>query len=104
MFVITGATGRTGAVAAKILLQGGHDVRVVVRGETAAEAWRGQGADAAIADYHDADALIAAFDGTAGQAVLLGLSAAISHTIIVWALALAALTFGNELIAEDMEP
>jgi nickel/cobalt exporter len=35
---------------------------------------------------------------------LLGLSAAFSHTIIVWVLALAALTYGNELIAEDMEP
>jgi uncharacterized protein YbjT (DUF2867 family) len=63
MFVITGATGRTGAVAAKILLQGGHDVRVVVRNEAAAEAWRGQGAEAAIADYLDEAALIKAFNG-----------------------------------------
>jgi uncharacterized protein YbjT (DUF2867 family) len=63
MFVITGATGRTGAVAAKILLQGDHKVRVVVRNEAAAEIWRGQGADAAIADYHDEAAMIAAFAG-----------------------------------------
>lgn len=58
MFVITGATGRTGAVAAKLLLDGGHDLRVVVRSETA-----GQGAEAAIADYLHETALINAFNG-----------------------------------------
>ncbi len=63
MFVITGATGRTGAVAAKLLLDGGHDVRVVVRSEAVAESWRGQGAEAAIADYLDQTALIKAFNG-----------------------------------------
>lgn len=47
---------------------------------------------------------IIAVRGTVGQAVLLGLCAALSHSLIVWALAAAALKFGNELIAEQAEP
>jgi ABC-type nickel/cobalt efflux system permease component RcnA len=47
---------------------------------------------------------IIAVKGTMAQAALLGLSAALSHSLIVWALAAAALTFGNELIAEQAEP
>jgi nickel/cobalt exporter len=47
---------------------------------------------------------IIAVRGTIGQAVLLGLCAALSHSLIVWALAAAALKFGNALIAEQAEP
>jgi nickel/cobalt transporter (NicO) family protein len=47
---------------------------------------------------------IIAVKGTVGQAALLGLCAAFSHSLIVWALAAAALKFGNELIAEQAEP
>ncbi|MFZ2387596.1 MAG: sulfite exporter TauE/SafE family protein [Polaromonas sp.] len=47
---------------------------------------------------------IIAVRGTIGQAALLGLCAALSHSLIVWALAAAALKFGNELIAEQAEP
>ena len=47
---------------------------------------------------------IIAVRGTIAQAVLLGLCAALSHSLIVWALAAAALKFGNELIAEQAEP
>lgn len=39
-----------------------------------------------------------------GQAALVGLCADFSHSLIVWALAAAALKFGNELIAEQAEP
>ena len=42
-------------------------------------------------------AFVIAVRGTVGQAVLLGLSAAVSHSIIVWVL---ALFWGNELIGE----
>ncbi|MEM6940001.1 MAG: nickel/cobalt efflux transporter [Pseudomonadota bacterium] len=49
-------------------------------------------------------AYIVAIQGTARQAVLLGVSAALSHSIIVWVLAIAALTWGNELIGEQLEP
>lgn len=47
---------------------------------------------------------IIAVKGSIGQAALLGLCAAFSHSLIVWALAAAALKFGNELIAEQAEP
>ena len=49
-------------------------------------------------------AFIIAVRGTAAQAVLLGLSAALSHSLIVWVLAIAALTLGDALIAEHAEP
>src|SRR5882672_12161771 len=42
--------------------------------------------------------------GTAGQAALLGLSAATGHTIVVWGLAIAGLALGNALILEQAEP
>lgn len=49
-------------------------------------------------------AFIVAVRGTPAQAVLLGVSAAIGHTIVVWALALAGLWAGDELLAERAEP
>jgi nickel/cobalt exporter len=49
-------------------------------------------------------AFIVAIRGTMGQAVLLGLSAAISHSLLIWVLAAAALHFGNQLNAESVEP
>jgi ABC-type nickel/cobalt efflux system permease component RcnA len=49
-------------------------------------------------------AFIIAARGTVQQAVLLGLSAAFSHVIIVWVLALAALTWGEQLSDERTEP
>lgn len=49
-------------------------------------------------------AYIIAVRGTVGQALLLGLSAAISHSLIVWVLAFIALTYGNELIGDQLEP
>ena len=47
---------------------------------------------------------IIAVRGTVAQAALLGLCAALSHSLVVWVLAAAALEFGNELIAEQAEP
>lgn len=49
-------------------------------------------------------AYIIAVHGTVKQAVLLGLSAALSHSIIVWVLAMVALFWGNELIGDELEP
>src|SRR5476651_617478 len=49
-------------------------------------------------------AFIVAIRGTIGQAVLLGLSAAISHSLIIWILAAAALRYGNQFNAETVEP
>ncbi len=49
-------------------------------------------------------AFIVAIRGTVGQAVLLGLSAAISHSLIIWVLAAGALHFGPAWNAETTEP
>ncbi|MFV0513227.1 MAG: nickel/cobalt efflux transporter [Jhaorihella sp.] len=49
-------------------------------------------------------AYIIAVHGTVRQAILLGVSAAFSHSIIVWVLAMLALAWGNELIGEELEP
>jgi nickel/cobalt exporter len=49
-------------------------------------------------------AFIVAIRGTVGQAVLLGLSAAISHSLLIWLLAALALQFGSQWNAEIVEP
>src|SRR5579859_494982 len=49
-------------------------------------------------------AFIVAIRGTVAQAALLGLSATISHTAIVWIIALAGLHFGGQFNAEANEP
>ena len=49
-------------------------------------------------------AFIIAVRGTIAQAVLLGLSAAISHSLIIWILAALALNFGGRWNAEEVEP
>ena len=49
-------------------------------------------------------AFIIAVRGTVLQAALLGLSAAISHSLIIWALAALALRFGNQWNVESAEP
>src|SRR5450631_26664 len=49
-------------------------------------------------------AFIVAIRGTIGQAVLLGFSAATSHSFIIWALAATALHYGSRWDAETVEP
>ncbi|WP_082735773.1 nickel/cobalt efflux transporter [Polycladidibacter stylochi] len=49
-------------------------------------------------------AYIIAIRGSAFQATLLGISAATSHVIIVWLLAIIGLQYGEEYIGEDLEP
>ena len=49
-------------------------------------------------------AFIVAIRGTMTQAVLLGLSATLSHTAIVWAIAMAGLYFGRNWNAQTSEP
>ena len=49
-------------------------------------------------------AFIVAIRGTVAQAVLLGLAATVSHTAIVWAIALAGLHFGRRWNTEATEP
>ncbi|MBW8891236.1 MAG: nickel/cobalt efflux transporter RcnA [Burkholderiales bacterium] len=49
-------------------------------------------------------AFVVAVRGTVGQAILLGLSATLSHTAVVWAVAMAGLYFGRSWDAEATEP
>src|SRR3954469_11521937 len=49
-------------------------------------------------------AFIIAIRGTITQAVLLGLSAAISHSLLIWLLAALALKYGSHWNAETTEP
>ncbi|MBC7368386.1 MAG: nickel/cobalt efflux transporter RcnA [Undibacterium sp.] len=49
-------------------------------------------------------AFIIAIRGTIFQAVLLGLSAAFSHSLVIWALAAVALRYGSQWNAETTEP
>ena len=49
-------------------------------------------------------AFIIAIHGTVTQAVMLGLAATLSHTAVVWAIAMTGLHFGNQWNAESTEP
>jgi len=49
-------------------------------------------------------AFIVAIRGTLMQAVLLGIAATISHTAVVWAVAMAGMYFGSNWSAEATEP
>jgi nickel/cobalt exporter len=49
-------------------------------------------------------AFIIAIRGTIAQAVLLGLSAAVSHSLLIWLLAALALHYGSQWNVESVEP
>ncbi|MGB4107828.1 MAG: nickel/cobalt efflux protein RcnA [Alphaproteobacteria bacterium] len=49
-------------------------------------------------------AFIVAIRGTVTQAALLGLAATVSHTAVVWAVALVGMHFGSQYDAETTEP
>lgn len=48
-------------------------------------------------------AFIVAIRGTVGQAVLLGLAATVSHTAVVWAVALVGLHYSSQINGENIE-
>ncbi len=57
MYIVSGATGHTGSVVAKTLLEKGLPVRVIVRSEEKGKIFKDMGAEVAVADLQDADAL-----------------------------------------------
>ncbi len=63
MYIVSGATGNTGSVVAKTLLDEGLPVRVIVRSQEKGAAFTDLGAEAAIADLQNADELTAALKG-----------------------------------------
>jgi uncharacterized protein YbjT (DUF2867 family) len=70
MYVITGATGNVGSVAAETLLAAGEKVRVVVRDAAKAAGLKARGAEVFVADLEDHDALARAVRGAAGVFLL----------------------------------
>src|SRR5260370_4356192 len=71
MYVILGATGNTGSVAARRLLDRGKKVRVVGRDGKKLAPFAGRGADAFPANVLDTEALSRAFAGAEGVYVLI---------------------------------
>lgn len=75
MYVVLGATGNTGSVAAKRLLERGEKVRVVGRDASKLaqlfQSGAGLGAESMAADAYDVAALTKAFEGAKGAYVLL---------------------------------
>src|SRR6202007_2111792 len=49
-------------------------------------------------------AFIVAIRGTVGQAIMLGLAATLSHTVVVWGVALVGMHFGSRWSSEAIEP
>jgi uncharacterized protein YbjT (DUF2867 family) len=70
MFVVAGASGNTGKVAAETLLGQGKKMRVLVRGAKA-DAWKARGVDVAQVDLDDVDALTGALRGADGVYLLV---------------------------------
>ncbi|MFJ9207887.1 NmrA family NAD(P)-binding protein [Streptomyces sp. NPDC102264] len=67
LFLITGATGRTGAGTVDLLLERGHRVRALVhREDERSRALAEAGAEIALADLHDLDGMAAALRGVTG--------------------------------------
>jgi uncharacterized protein YbjT (DUF2867 family) len=71
MYVITGATGHTGTIAAQSLLSGGHVVRVVGRSADRLRHLTSAGAEAFVGNLTDAEKLTQAFQGAQGVYVLV---------------------------------
>ena len=71
MFVVAGATGKTGAVVARALLAAKKKVRVLVRDEKKGAAWRDAGAEVRVVTTLDDEAALAsALEGAEGAYLL----------------------------------
>ena len=71
MILITGATGRTGSQAAKLLVAKGQKVRALVRNPEKAAALQAVGVELAVGDAGDAAAVRAALQGVEKIAIIL---------------------------------
>ncbi len=71
MYAVMGATGNIGSVIVERLLADRERVRVVARDRARVSALAARGAEIAVADVNDADALASAFAGVKGAYVLV---------------------------------
>src|SRR5258706_9823748 len=70
-FVVAGVSGNTGKIVAESLIAQKRAVKVVVRDAAKGAPWKAKGADVALADLGDADALAQALKGAEGAYVLI---------------------------------
>jgi NAD(P)H dehydrogenase (quinone) len=71
MYAITGISGRVGGAIAENLLAHGEQIRAIVRNAEKAARWRDRGAEIAVADVDDPNALASAFAGTDGLFLMI---------------------------------
>lgn len=71
MYVVTGATGHTGSVAAETLLRRGEEVTVVVRSVEKGEPWRARGAKVAVSSFDDTPKMRETLAGAQGAYLLI---------------------------------
>jgi NAD(P)H dehydrogenase (quinone) len=69
-FSVLGVTGQVGGATARALLDRGHAVRAVTRTAAAAASWQALGADVALADFGNRQALATAFADVDGVFVM----------------------------------
>ncbi|MEO8258844.1 MAG: NmrA family NAD(P)-binding protein [Acidobacteriota bacterium] len=81
MYVVLGASGKTGGCAADALLDMGESVRVVVRNPEKGAAWKTRGADVAVADVDDASALAHVLRGADGAYIIVPRNFAVSDVL-----------------------
>jgi uncharacterized protein YbjT (DUF2867 family) len=81
MFVVLGASGKTGGCAANALIDKGKAVRVVVRNPQKGDAWKARGADVAIADVDDAPALARTLRGAEGAYIIVPRNFAVADVL-----------------------
>jgi uncharacterized protein YbjT (DUF2867 family) len=71
MFAVAGVSGHTGKVVAETLLAQKKPVRLIVRDAAKGEEWKQRGAEVAVAELEDAEALTRALRGATGAYLLL---------------------------------
>lgn len=70
MYAVAGVSGNTGSAVARTLIDRGIPVRVIIRNAAKAAAWASQGAQIAVAEISDAEAMARALSGVDGAYLL----------------------------------
>jgi uncharacterized protein YbjT (DUF2867 family) len=81
MYVILGASGKTGGFAADALLGVGKPVRVVLRNAEKGAAWKARGAEVAVADVDDGPGLAKVLRGADGAYIIVPRNFAVSDVL-----------------------
>jgi len=71
MYAIVGISGRVGGAIAENLMAQGGKIRAIVRNPEKATRWRDRGAEIAVADVDNPNALASAFEGTDGVFLMI---------------------------------